>query len=169
MRLPPLAMAIALACAACTGASSVAPAPSATEAAPEPEPEATAIAAPADGWVAATSSTCLPELTLTIPPETQLRELRFDRCIASVQDASGVLVNIERSTRSASEVAAQLSLSHGSEATQEPLPNGWIVQLADGSVIYAHRDDLGITCMSLRGEAERTSRICRDARRATSP
>lgn len=168
MRLPPLAMALALACAACTGASSVAPAPSATEAAPEPE-ATTAIEAPVDGWTDAASPTCLPELTLTIPPETQLRELRFDRCIASVQDASGVLVNIERSTRSASEVAAQLSLSHGSEATQEPLPNGWIVQLADGSVIYAHRDDLGITCMSLRGEAERTSRICRDARRATSP
>ena len=119
-----------------------------------------------DGWMSALAPRCLPELTLRIPAGDHVVEIPLDedRCITSVQDATDVLVNIERSTADVVQVREGLLQSYGGPLTHdEQRANGWLLEIGSGPVTYAHRADLRITCMSLRGDPELTDRVCRSA------
>jgi len=125
-----------------------------------------------DGWTDALAPRCLPDLTLRIPSADHIVEIPLDedRCITSVQDATGVLVNIEPSTADIVQVREGLLQSYGGPMTHdEQRANGWLLETGSGPVTYAHRDELRITCMSLRGDPELTDRICRSAARAMAP
>lgn len=54
-------------------------------------------------------------------------------------------------------------------APTSTMEDGWSSALAPRCLPDAHRDDLRITCMSLRGDPELTDRVCRSAAHRATP
>jgi hypothetical protein len=132
--------------------------------------EPTVPPAPADAWSWQAAADCIGGVELPVPPGATLRSITTgDDCMAGIGTSETNLLNVHRSTTTLAETREGIARSWqvGAVLRDQSDATRWLyaVTIAGPSPLtYAHRDDLGITCIGMRTEIDIVRRVCFDAR-----